>query len=243
MDRMEKHHALMKLRVIAMVGAAFAFSTAGGEDFKTLSGQEYQGVTVNRVEADGIVISTDDGITKLSFRDLSAEVRAKYGYSAEREQVAIADRQQQAMAAAQQRNREARYNLWVTEINRLRSEASAAPTSVVQSGGRVEQGEARKERLLRKAAALEADLRSLREIANLCEQGGSSDAEIERLIDATIKGTVYISMPSAAAMIAWGAPRKVNRTLTERSASEQWVYKNRYLYVEDGRVSSIQSED
>lgn len=39
----------------------------------------------------------------------------------------------------------------------------------------------------------------------------------------------------------WGRPQKVNKTTTEYGVREQWVYSNnRYLYFEDGYLTSIQ---
>lgn len=39
----------------------------------------------------------------------------------------------------------------------------------------------------------------------------------------------------------WGKPKKINTTVTKYGKSEQWVYDNyRYVYFEDGIVSSIQ---
>ncbi|WP_433947024.1 hypothetical protein [Paenibacillus sp. SN-8-1] len=39
----------------------------------------------------------------------------------------------------------------------------------------------------------------------------------------------------------WGKPKKINTTITKYGKSEQWVYDNyRYVYFDDGIVSSIQ---
>jgi hypothetical protein len=62
-------------------------SSAVGADFKTLDGTQYRGVTVKRVEADGIVVLTDVGVEKVYFTELPTEVRERY-------------RQQAAAAAA-----------------------------------------------------------------------------------------------------------------------------------------------
>ena len=50
------------------------------EDLTTVSGKKYTGVTVTRVEPNGISITHDDGLAKVSFADLSEELRKKYGY-------------------------------------------------------------------------------------------------------------------------------------------------------------------
>ncbi len=40
---------------------------------------------------------------------------------------------------------------------------------------------------------------------------------------------------------SWGKPRKINRTTTARSTSEQWVYDGGYLYFDDGILTTIQN--
>jgi hypothetical protein len=80
------------------------------DDFKTVDGKEYKNVTVSRIEPDGIV--------KIPFAELSAEIQKKYGYNAE----AATDYQKQAYEAgaaraqqiseAQQRQAEERAKYW-----------------------------------------------------------------------------------------------------------------------------------
>jgi hypothetical protein len=47
-------------------------------DFQTLDGTKYRGVTVKRVEADGIVVETDVGVEKIYFNELPKEVQEHY---------------------------------------------------------------------------------------------------------------------------------------------------------------------
>jgi hypothetical protein len=58
----------------------FVSGTLFADDFKTLGGKEYKGVTVTRAEPDGIVVMTSYGIIKLYFAELPQEVRDKYHY-------------------------------------------------------------------------------------------------------------------------------------------------------------------
>ena len=51
-----------------------------GEELITNDGEKHSG-TINRVEPDGIVLSTDAGIEKVRFVNLSAEVQKKYNYN------------------------------------------------------------------------------------------------------------------------------------------------------------------
>ena len=39
---------------------------------------------------------------------------------------------------------------------------------------------------------------------------------------------------------AWGAPDEINRTAFSQHVSEQWVYGNTYVYLDDGLVTSWQ---
>jgi hypothetical protein len=55
-------------------------SLALAEDFKTISGKEYKNVTVSRVEADGIVIKTKTGLSKIYFTELPKDVQERFHY-------------------------------------------------------------------------------------------------------------------------------------------------------------------
>jgi len=50
--------------------AALSASLALAEDFKTVSGRVYKDATISRVEADGIVLRTKTGISKIIKRVL-----------------------------------------------------------------------------------------------------------------------------------------------------------------------------
>ena len=50
------------------------------EDFKTISGRVYKDVTVSRVEADGIVIKTKTGLSKIYFVELPKDVQERFHY-------------------------------------------------------------------------------------------------------------------------------------------------------------------
>jgi hypothetical protein len=64
---------------LAILAALFA-SIALADDFKTINGKEYKNATVSRVEADGIVLRTKSGITKVYFSELPKEVQERFGY-------------------------------------------------------------------------------------------------------------------------------------------------------------------
>ena len=55
-------------------------SIALADDFKTINGREYKDVTVSRVEADGIVIKTKTGLSKIYFVELPKDVQERFHY-------------------------------------------------------------------------------------------------------------------------------------------------------------------
>lgn len=88
------------LAILAVLSPSLALS----DDFRTIQGKEYKSATVSRVEADGIVIRTNRGISKIYFTELPKDVQERFHYhstqgtqlNAERE--ATAARQNAAFA-------------------------------------------------------------------------------------------------------------------------------------------------
>jgi chromosome segregation ATPase len=64
--------------VVCLMSVAFA------DDFKTVTGKEYNDVTVSRVEPDGIVVTGKSGISKLYFTELPKDVQERFGYNSEK---------------------------------------------------------------------------------------------------------------------------------------------------------------
>ena len=64
--------AAMSLLVSASLGL--------GEDFKTIDGKIYKDATITHVEADGIVIKTKTGISKIYFVELPKDVQERFRY-------------------------------------------------------------------------------------------------------------------------------------------------------------------
>jgi len=62
------------LAIFALLSASLALA----EDFKTVSGKEYKNATVTHVEADGIIVRTAGGISKIYFVELPKEVADKW---------------------------------------------------------------------------------------------------------------------------------------------------------------------
>jgi hypothetical protein len=79
--------------------AALSASLVLADDFKTIYGKEYKNATISRVEADGIVLRTKSGISKVYFAELPKEVQERFHYDhakaaqRQREQVALQAKQ------------------------------------------------------------------------------------------------------------------------------------------------------
>src|SRR5215831_15061915 len=50
------------------------------EDFKTINGKEYKDATISHVEADGIVLRTKTGISKVYFVEFPKAVQERFHY-------------------------------------------------------------------------------------------------------------------------------------------------------------------
>ena len=62
------------LAILAVLSASLALA----EDFKTIKGKVYKDATITRVEADGIVIRTKMGISKVYFIELPKDVQERF---------------------------------------------------------------------------------------------------------------------------------------------------------------------
>jgi hypothetical protein len=62
------------LTILAVLSASLALT----EDFKTINGKVYKDATISRVEADGIVIRTEMGISKVYFIELPKDVQERF---------------------------------------------------------------------------------------------------------------------------------------------------------------------
>jgi hypothetical protein len=61
-----------------LIFAVLSGSLALAEDFRTVNGKEYKDATITRVEADGIVLRTKTGISKVYFFELPQDVQQKF---------------------------------------------------------------------------------------------------------------------------------------------------------------------
>ena len=67
--------AILSILTTLFVSLTFA------EDFKTISGKIYKDATVIHVEADGIVLRTKSGISKIYFVELPKDVQERFHYA------------------------------------------------------------------------------------------------------------------------------------------------------------------
>ncbi len=58
--------------------AVLSSSLALAEDFKTINGKLYKDATISRVEADGIVLRTKTGISKVYFIELPKDIQERF---------------------------------------------------------------------------------------------------------------------------------------------------------------------
>jgi len=62
------------IAILVMLSASLALA----EDFKTVSGRVYKDATISRVEADGIVLRTKTGLSKVYFVELPKDVQERF---------------------------------------------------------------------------------------------------------------------------------------------------------------------
>ena len=62
------------LAILVLLSATLVLA----EDFKTVKGKEYKDATVIRVEANGIVLKTKTGISKVYFFELPSDVQQRF---------------------------------------------------------------------------------------------------------------------------------------------------------------------
>jgi hypothetical protein len=93
-------------------------SVALADDFKTTDGKEYKNATVTRVEADGIVVKTKGGISKVYFAELPKDVQERFHYDPAQAAAAQA-------AAARQAQEFNQANKRAEELDKQQKAASA----------------------------------------------------------------------------------------------------------------------
>jgi len=208
---------MKSISITVLATALITIAISRGEDFKTADGVVHSGKLL-KVEADGIKITTDNGIEKLFFSQLPADVRAKYGYDPARAAAAASIREEQRRAqnaAVEMASNVTKQRASDAERARQQHLNELARAQVIQS------------------ITADSDMQ-----AQLAE---SSDT----MLQLVLQHRVAVGMNQVEALASWGAPTSINRTTNEAGVSQQWVYpKGRYdanyLYFDNGRLTSIQ---
>ena len=109
------------------------------------------------------------------------------------------------------------------------NDASLAPRSRLQALDQLES-------LDPEYVAQQASARARLEAAEQAETRKAKAADAAR----RRKEGVLIGMTQEEVLASsWGRPQRVNRTTTEYSTTEQWVYSGGYLYFRNGRLEAI----
>ena len=69
-------HWATTIAILPLLSASLALA----EDFETVSGRVYKDATISRVEADGLVLKTKTGISKVYFVELPKDVQERFHY-------------------------------------------------------------------------------------------------------------------------------------------------------------------
>ena len=77
-NKRQKCAQLKKCAIALAILALLSTTLALAEDFKTVRGKVYKDATIIRVEADGIVLKTKTGISKVYFIELPNDVQERF---------------------------------------------------------------------------------------------------------------------------------------------------------------------
>jgi chromosome segregation ATPase len=123
-----------------------SFVSAGlAEDFKTLNGKEYKDATINRVEPDGIVVTTKTGTSKLYFTELPKEIQERFHYDSQKATAYSAD-QAASYTAYQKQQEETRQE--AAKNNATAAQQQAAKNRVLALQARYDELQKQEDNLL-----------------------------------------------------------------------------------------------
>ena len=110
----------MNMKILPLLIFCVA-SVLVAEEFKTTDGKEYKDATIIRVEADGIVVKTKSGITKVYFAELPKEIRERFHY----------DQQKAGAYSAEQAANYTAYQKQQQDAQRERDDAAAKNNAIL----------------------------------------------------------------------------------------------------------------
>jgi type IV secretory pathway VirB10-like protein len=134
---------LRKATLLILVTTSASLALA--DDFKTNNGKEYKNAIVTQVDADGIVVKTKTGISKLYFTELPEDVQKQYHYNpanaaaAQSAQVATIERTNQQIEEAN-KQREKEKQVALESSRRATEEAAKAQNTTIEPGNRTATG-------------------------------------------------------------------------------------------------------
>ena len=96
------------LAILAVLSASLALA----EDFKTINGKIYKDATISRVEADGIVLRTKTGISKVYFIELPKDIQERFRYDRTKTVAAQRAREPIKIEAKQDESRQTDQSGW-----------------------------------------------------------------------------------------------------------------------------------
>src|SRR5262249_43080068 len=141
-----KHIPPQQVKIPFILLLLFVFaSLAMADDFKTNNGKEYKNAIVTQVDADGIVVKTKTGISKLYFTELPEDVQKQYHYNpanagaAQSAQVAAIERTNQQIEEAN-KQREKEKQVALESSRRAKEEAAKAQNATIEPGNRTASG-------------------------------------------------------------------------------------------------------
>ena len=131
--------------IIVILATLSATSLALADEFKTVDGKEYKDAKVTRAEADGIVVKTKSGITKIYFTELPKEVQERFHYDPQKAAAASAGQAASIQQANQQieeanKQREKEKQVALESSRRATEEAAKAQNTTIEPGNETATG-------------------------------------------------------------------------------------------------------
>ena len=130
-----------KVLILLILFASVVFA----DDFKTVNGKEYKNATVTGVEADGIMVKTKGGISKVYFAELPTDVQKRFHYDPQKAAAASAGQAASIQQANQQieeanKQREKEKQVALESSRRATEEAAKAQNTTIEPGNKTATG-------------------------------------------------------------------------------------------------------
>ena len=130
-----------KVLILLILFASVVFA----DDFKTVNGKEYKNATVTGVEADGVMVKTKGGISKVYFAELPTDVQERFHYDPQKAAAASAGQAASIQQANQQieeanKQREKEKQVALESSRRATEEAAKAQNTTIEPGNKTATG-------------------------------------------------------------------------------------------------------